>query len=52
MPEHIHLLVSECDRANPSVVMQVIKQTFAGRLLRRSPAAIRAQQREISTGMN
>jgi putative transposase len=33
MPEHIHLLISEPERANPSIVMQAIKQGFARRLL-------------------
>ena len=36
MPEHVHLLISEPEKANPSVVMQVLKQTVAQRLLRRS----------------
>ena len=35
MPEHIHLLLSEPERCNPSVVMQVLKQSFARPLLRR-----------------
>jgi putative transposase len=35
MPEHVHLLLSEPQRANPSVVMQALKQGFARRLLRR-----------------
>jgi REP element-mobilizing transposase RayT len=26
MPEHFHLLMSEPDRGDPSVVMQVVKQ--------------------------
>ncbi len=34
MPEHVHLLLSEPERANPSIVMQAIKQCFARRLLR------------------
>src|SRR5207248_11356285 len=34
MPEHVHLLLSESERANPSVVMQVLKQEFAKKLLR------------------
>jgi putative transposase len=43
MPEHIHLLISEPDRGNPSTVMQVLKQRFARRVLsgwrrRESPA--------------
>ena len=29
MPEHVHLLLSEPERGNPSVVMQAIKQGFA-----------------------
>jgi len=29
MPEHIHLLISEPDRRNPSTVMHVLKQRFA-----------------------
>lgn len=33
MPEHVHLLLSEPDRGNPSVIMQSIKQGFARRLL-------------------
>jgi len=40
MPEHIHLLVSEPERGDPSLVMQVLKQGFARRLLcqyRRAP---------------
>ena len=35
MPEHVHLLISEPERRNPSVVMQAIKQGFARRLLAR-----------------
>ena len=35
MPEHVHVLISEPERANPSIVMQVLKQGFARRLLRR-----------------
>jgi putative transposase len=33
MPEHIHLLVSEPERGDPSKVMQVLKQRVARRLL-------------------
>jgi REP element-mobilizing transposase RayT len=33
MPEHVHLLFSEPERANPSAVMQALKQWFARRLL-------------------
>jgi putative transposase len=35
MPEHVHLLLTEPERSNPSVVMQAIKQGFARRLLAR-----------------
>ncbi len=35
MPEHFHLLMSEPQRDNPSVVMKVIKERFT-RLLKRS----------------
>lgn len=35
MPEHIHLLISEPDQGTPSTVMQVLKQRFARRVLRR-----------------
>ncbi len=35
MPEHVHLLLTEPERANPSVVMQALKQSFARKLLRR-----------------
>lgn len=34
LPEHVHLLVGEPEKANPSVVMQVLKQRVARRLLR------------------
>jgi putative transposase len=34
MPEHMHLLVGEPERGNPSVAMQVLKQRFARALLR------------------
>lgn len=44
MPEHVHLLLGECERASPSVVMQVLKQTFARRWLRRLCAVPRASQ--------
>jgi putative transposase len=33
MPEHVHLLLSEPERGDPSLVMQVLKQGFARRLL-------------------
>jgi putative transposase len=34
MPEHVHLLITEPERGNPSLVMAALKQTFAHRLLR------------------
>jgi putative transposase len=33
MPEHMHLLISEPQRADPSIVMQAVKLGFARRLL-------------------
>ena len=33
MPEHVHLLMSEPERGNPSDVMKALKQGFARRLL-------------------
>jgi putative transposase len=34
MPDHIHLLISEPERGNPSRVMQAVKQGFARRGLK------------------
>ena len=34
MPEHVHLLISEPERGDPSIVMQVLKQRFTRKLLR------------------
>jgi putative transposase len=34
MPEHVHLLFSEPERGNPSLVLAALKQTFAHQLLR------------------
>ena len=34
MPEHVHLLFSEAERANPGTVIQVLKQRFARVVLR------------------
>ena len=39
MPEHVHLLLSEPERGDPSKVMQAVKQGFARRLLRKQRAA-------------
>jgi REP-associated tyrosine transposase len=35
MPEHIHLLISEPEQGTPSTVMQVLKQRYARRVLRK-----------------
>ncbi len=35
MPEHMHLLISEPERGTPSTVMQVVKQRYARRRLRK-----------------
>jgi hypothetical protein len=35
MPEHFHLLISEPERGDPSVVMKVVKHRFACKLRRR-----------------
>ncbi len=34
MPEHVHLLFTEPERGNPSLVLAALKQNFAHRLLR------------------
>ena len=34
MPEHVHLLLGEPERGNPSVVLQATKQGFSGSLSR------------------
>ena len=34
MPEHVHLLLGEPERRNPSVVMQALKQSFARQMVR------------------
>jgi len=40
MPEHVHLLFSEPERGDPSVVMKVLKQSFARQLLNRCRAGV------------
>ena len=50
MPEHVHLLISEPERGNPSTVMQSIKQGFARRLLARLRWADAADQLSLWTG--
>jgi putative transposase len=47
MPEHVHLLMSEPDRADPSVVMQVLKQRFARRIRPRKKQDIAVGQGEL-----
>ena len=42
MPEHVHLLFSEPERGNPSLVLAALKQTFAHRLLRELRATSQA----------
>jgi putative transposase len=44
MPEHIHLLITEPEIGDPSVVMKVLKQGFARRLKRRRRRESAAQQ--------
>jgi putative transposase len=43
MPEHVHLLFTEPERGNPSLVLAALKQTFAHRLLRELRAKADAQ---------
>jgi putative transposase len=43
MPEHVHLLFTEPERGNPSLVLAALKQTFAHRLLRELRAKAGAQ---------
>ena len=47
MPEHVHLLVSEPERGNPSLVLAALNQTFAHRLLREFRAKSGAQTESI-----
>ena len=47
MPEHFYLLISEPDKRNPSIVMQVLKQRFARRVLRRSKISSEVAQRRF-----
>jgi putative transposase len=50
MPEHVHLLLTEPERGNPSVVMQAIKQGFARRLLPRLRKRKHGQQLSLWSG--
>ena len=43
MPEHVHLLFTEPERGNPSLVLAALKQAFAHRLLRE----LRGVDREV-----
>ena len=45
MPEHVHLLIGEPERGNPSTVMQALKQGFARRLL--GKLRVRADARQL-----
>lgn len=47
MPEHVHLLLSEPERGNPSVVMQALKQRFARKLLRKLRSGADSRQGEL-----
>jgi putative transposase len=47
MPEHIHLLISEPEKGDPSKVMQSLKQGFARRLLRQVRRRGTAAQQEL-----
>ena len=49
MPEHFHLLISEPEKADPSVVMKVLKQRFARRL-RQKHRRSRSQMRLWADG--
>jgi putative transposase len=43
MPEHVHLLMSEPPKKNPSKILQVLKQKVARALLKRRRSTIRTQ---------
>jgi putative transposase len=49
MPEHVHLLIGESKKANPSVVVQVLKQRVSRRLRRRSRGKSSAGQLSLWT---
>jgi len=51
MPEHVDLLLGEPERGDPSVVMKVIKQSFARRLLGRLRATEDLRQPLRSTAL-
>jgi putative transposase len=43
MPEHVHLLISESTKKNPSTILQVLKQKVARALLKKRRRAISTQ---------
>lgn len=47
MPEHVHLLISEPARANPSVVLKMLKQRVSRRLRRKPRRHASAAQRSF-----
>ena len=50
MPEHIHLLISESQKGDPSKVMQAIKQGFARRVLKQARGRRNSGQGELFGG--
>ena len=50
MPEHVHLLISEPERGDPSLVMQAIKQGFARQMLARLRRSGNTQQLSLCSG--
>ena len=52
MPEHFHLLMSEPEIRDPSVVMQVLKQEFAKKVLRNLRTRRDARQARLWTEAN
>ena len=52
MPEHIHLLISEPEKGDPSKVMQAIKQGFARRVLRQVRQRRVGGQQELFASAN
>jgi len=47
MPEHVHLLIGEPEKADPSRVVQAVKQGFARRVLKRLRRGKAAAQAEL-----
>ena len=47
MPEHVHLLMNEPEKGDPSVVMKVLKQEFARALHQQEPSLGRVWQRRF-----